>query len=241
LVRLLRWVEKFSLRFADEVITISDPAAELFRRRAVPHKQVTVIMNTVGGNNAVVPAKRPHAGFRCVYHGTITSLYGLDLALAALARVRQQASDITMHIYGDGPQIPELNAQCRDLNIKEAVVFTGQVPYERMLEELAGMDLGVLPLPRNDFLNLSFSNKLAEYIYLQIPVVMSDLDAVKYYFTGDDVLFFKAGEVDDLADKIRFAYHHQDIITKMAESAFEKYKAIDWTVMSERYLKVIEN
>jgi glycosyltransferase involved in cell wall biosynthesis len=240
-VRLLLVVENLSLKFSDEVIAINDPVKTLFQRRAIPGKPIHVIMNTVNERYAAFIGKKPHQRLNCVYHGTITTLYGLDGALKAFARAAKACPDMFFNIFGEGPQVNELKALSRELGIESRVLFKGQVPHNRMMELLAEMDLGILALPGNEFMDLSFSNKLAEYIQLKIPVIISDLDAIMYYFDKNDVLFFKAGELDDLADKIRFAYTHRDIIRNMAVSAFEKYKAIDWTIMSVRYLRIIES
>jgi glycosyltransferase involved in cell wall biosynthesis len=109
-----------------------------------------------------------------------------------------------------------------------------------MMEALGEMDLGILAARKDAFLNLSFSNKLAEYVCMKVPVVSSDLDTTKYYFSGEQVLYFRSGDVDDLARKIRFAYMNRGSIQKMAESAYERYRSIDWQIMVKRYLKVIE-
>jgi glycosyltransferase involved in cell wall biosynthesis len=97
-----------------------------------------------------------------------------------------------------------------------------------------------LPYRKDIFLNLAFSNKLSEYIYLKIPVISSDLDTIKYYFGDDSILYFNAGNSDDLSHKIEFAYENRKHIGEMAEKAFDKHKAINWATMAERYIRVIE-
>src|SRR5207249_9997105 len=48
-------------------------------------------------------------------------------------------------LVGDGPHRPALEAMARDLGIRPWVVFTGPVPFERVPDYLAAMDIAVMP------------------------------------------------------------------------------------------------
>jgi glycosyltransferase involved in cell wall biosynthesis len=148
--------------------------------------------------------------------------------------------DMSFHIFGDGQSLPQLKQLTEQLNLQQSIIFHGEMAYDKMMESLTEMDLGILAIRKDIFLNLSFSNKLAEYLYLKIPVISSDLDATKYYFNDEHILFFEAGNADDLGQKIQFAYMNRERARVMAESAYEKSKSLDWDVMAKRYLEVIE-
>ena len=239
-VRILLMIEKASLRFSDAIITVNESIKQLFQNRSVPGKYIEVVMNTLDESAAIRLEKLPHDTFNCVYHGTLTETYGLEDAIKAFSIVCKECNDIAFHIFGDGPLLSKLKQQVEELKIQQFVVFHGHISHKNMLEKLTEMDLGILASPKDVFLNLSFSNKLAEYVCLKIPVVSSDLDAVKYYFSEDQLLYFMNGNIDDLAKIINYAYNNKDVIQKYAVNAFEKYKELNWTVMAERYINVIE-
>jgi glycosyltransferase involved in cell wall biosynthesis len=238
-VRVLLFLERISLKFADEVITINEPIKNIFQARAIPGKPITVVMNTISGWDSD-GRKRRHKGFNCVYHGTVTDLYGLDAAIEGFSEACRQCGDMNFHIFGGGPQVAQLKRMTKDLKIEARVIFHGEMLHSQLIDSLGEMDLGILAIRKDIFLNLSFSNKLAEYVYLRIPVISSDLDATKYYFTGEDILYFEAGNSRDLSEKIVFAYMNRGQIQKMAESAYEKARAFGWEIMAERYLNVVE-
>lgn len=240
MVRLLLFIEKISLKFADEVVTINEPIKRVFQTRAIPNKPITVVMNTVSASTVKTNGKRTHKGFNCVYHGTLTDIYGLDTAIEGFSKVRKKFPDMIFHIIGDGQSLPQLKQLTEQLNLQQSIVFHGEMTYDKLIDLLAEMDLGILAFRKDVFLNLSFSNKLAEYIYLKIPVVSSDLDATKYYFNDKHILFFEAGNANDLSHKVEFAYLNRGHIQTIAESAFEQSKEFGWDVMAKRYLEVIE-
>jgi glycosyltransferase involved in cell wall biosynthesis len=240
LVRLLLFLERVSLRFADDVITVNEPIKRIFQKRAIPNKTITVVMNTMDGAMVKNSGKRAHRGFNCVYHGTLTDIYGLDTAIEGFSKASKHCTDMFFHIFGEGPHLPQLKRMTEKLNLQNFVIFHGELQHDKMIEALMEMDLGILATRKDVFLNLSLSNKLAEYIYLKIPVISSNLDATKHYFTDEHILYFESGDTDDLCQKIVFAYNNRERMQKMAELAYEKSKAINWNVMAKRYLEVIE-
>ena len=240
IVFLLRILEKISLKFADEVITVNEPIKTIFHQRSIPHKPITVVMNTVSTSVVDSDSKKSHAGFNCVYHGTLTDIYGLDTAIEGFSKVKSKLPDIFFHIYGDGQCLYQLKKLTEKLNLENSVIFHGAMTHKKVLESLGEMDLGILSMRKDVFLNLSFSNKLAEYVYMKIPTIVSDLDSVKFYFSNKDILFYEAANTDDLAQKIEYAYLNRGKINTMAEAAYEHFKEYNWDVMAQRYLNVIE-
>ena len=239
-IQILLMVEKASLRFADGIITVNEPIRRIFQQRAVPKKPIEVVMNTV--DLAVMPTfkNRAHAGFNCVYHGTLTQVYCLDVAITGFALVCQNFPDMQFHIFGSGTDSEKLKALSGDLHVSDRVIFHGEMKHSHMIEALSVMDLGVLSSRKDVFLDLTFSNKLSEYIYLHIPVVSSDLETTKYYFSNDQILFFEAGNPNDLAQKIGFAYNNPQHMSKMSDAAYERAKEFRWDIMADKYIATIE-
>ena len=240
IIRLLLFLEKISLKFADEVITVNEPIKRIFLHRAIPGKPVTIIMNTISTSMLKENVKQPHTGFNCVYHGTLTNIYSLDIAIKSFAKAREKCPDMYFHIFGGGESLPQLKQLTTALNMQKFVIFHSHIQHEHMLDALSEMDLAILATRKDIFLNLSFSNKLAEYVFLKIPVISSDLDTTKVYFNDDHILFFEAGNVDDLSHKIEFAYANREHLRAMAASAYEHFKDFNWDVMAKRYIELIE-
>jgi glycosyltransferase involved in cell wall biosynthesis len=222
------------------VITVNEPIKRIFQSRAIPNKPITVVMNTVSASTVRDSIKRPHKGFNCVYHGTLTDIYGLDIAIEGFARTSRKYKDIVFHIFGYGPSLSHLERLTKDRHLEQSVIFYGMVPYDRMIDALMEMDLGILATRRDVFLNLSFSAKLAEYVYLKIPVISSDLDTIKYYLDDENLLFFKAGDAHDLSSKIEFAYLNREQMRIKAETAYKTFQAFDWNEMAKRYIEILE-
>lgn len=240
MIRLLLFLERMSLRFADEVITVNEPIKQIFQKRAIPGKPITVVMNTVSASLVKKNAKVSHSGFNCVYHGSLADIYGLDIAIMGFSKICERFPDMYFHIFGSGQMLPQLKQLVENLGLQKKVIFHGSINHRKMMESLAEMDLGILTMRKDVFLDLSLSNKLAEYVYLKIPVISSDLASTKYYFRDEHIIFFKAGDVEDLGHKIEFAYRNKEKMRTIAEGAYDHFKDFGWDVMARRYLRVIE-
>lgn len=73
----------------------------------------------------IKPTSLPADSPRLLCIGRLVNLKGFDLALVALARVRQKFPATTLTIAGDGEERAELEKQAQDLGLRDAVTFAG--------------------------------------------------------------------------------------------------------------------
>ena len=109
-VRLLSGIERRSFEFADRVITINEPILKLLVGRGLDPQKSIVIMNSVDDSLFEAARRRPTAeteskpGVVLNYHGTLTRIYGLDIAIGAFALARASLPDAQLWILGSGPE-----------------------------------------------------------------------------------------------------------------------------------------
>jgi len=245
LIRILKAVERISMRYADHVITINEPIQELLQSRGLSRSRSTVIMNTADDRlfspASVTPStssSRP-AAFVMMYHGTLTHIYGLDIAIQALSIAHKRMPRAELWILGSGPEKDSLGRLSRQLNIESCVKFIGTVLPDEVYKWLAQCDIGVLATRQDIFLDYSFSNKLSEYVIMGKAVVASRLKTIRHYFSEDALLFFEAGNPSELADRMVALFDDRALRRRLAENAKRELQPIRWQVMRERYLSLI--
>jgi len=243
-IKLLKWLEKISIRFADAVITVNDPIKRLLLQRCKPKSDITVVMNcadervfrtdyherSVASNN-----------FTIMYHGTLTALYGLETAIRAVAKLRDKVPNLRCRIFGHTIEAGDLKELADRLRVSDIVNFMGRVPNEEIPKYIEQANVGVLPTVRDIFTDLSFSNKLAEYVYMKMPVVATRLNSTLEYFPEDAISYFESGDADALAWKILELYQNPKKCLSQAQKAFQHYQKIRWLVMKKRYLALIDS
>jgi len=245
LVRMLKMAEKASFTFADHVLVINEPIKKLLEARGLPAFKTTVLMNSVDQSlfesALTAPAKKESKGqFIMMYHGTLTHIYGLDVAIEALARAQQQLPNAEFWILGGGPEKPALEKLAVRLGVAGKVKFIGNVLPQEVPQWLSRCDIGVLPTRRDVFLDYSFSNKLSEYIIMGKGVICSRLNAIRHYFSDEALTYFEPQDPTDLARQMVKLARDAELRERKARQAQQEYEPINWSVMKARYLAVTD-
>ena len=248
LVRLLKRVEKLSFDFADHVITINEPIEDLLVARGLPRSKSTVIMNTAE-ERRFASASRSSAtadtgvpgSFLMMYHGTLTEIYGLDVAIDAFALAHNEMPRAELWILGDGPEKGRLESLAQRRGVASKVRLVGLVAPSEIPAWLNKCDIGILPMRRDIFLDFAFPNKLSEYIVTGKSVVISRLKAIRHYFSNEALAYFDPEDPADLAKQMLRVYRDSGLRARLAARAKEEYVPIRWDVMKQRYLRLIED
>jgi glycosyltransferase involved in cell wall biosynthesis len=244
IIRLIRWQEKISMKFADYVLTINKPIQELLESRGLPLNKSDIIMNSTNEDLFnVINLKDSHRvnnKFIMMYHGTLTYIYGLDIALAAFAKVHVKIPKAEFWIIGDGPERENLERFTQQSDLKDKVKFFGVIPQDEVPKRVWQCDAGVLATRQDAFLDLSFSNKLSEYITLGKPVIVSRLKTIRSYFSEQALAYFEPHDTSDLAEKMVEIYHKSELRQELIDQAKLEFRPIRWDIMRRRHLKVIE-
>lgn len=247
-VRFLKWVERISFDFADRVITINEPIRDLLVGRGHPRSKSIVMMNAAdevrfGPTSSPSGAREATAApekFLMMYHGTLTRLYALEIAIEAFALAHTAMPGAELWIVGFGPEEGSLESLVKERGLTSKIRLIGRVPAASMSEWLSKCDAGILPMRRDVFLDFAFPNKLAEYIIMGKVVVISRLKTIRHYFSEDALVYFEPNNASDLAKQMVRLYRDRELRVRLAARAKAEYAPICWEVMRHRYLKLIE-
>jgi glycosyltransferase involved in cell wall biosynthesis len=194
-IRLLRWQEVMSTRFASAVLTSEPTKAELLARHGVRPDKITVLLNlpdpAIFGSPEEPPAPADTGCFRLVHHGTLARRLGLDIAMRALASVRAAMNaegPWRLEILGEGDARADLIALRNELGLADRVEFSdGFVPTSDLPDRLRGAALGVVPTRAQSDTAHMLPTKLLEYVHLGIPVAVRSTLEVRHHFDGDQL------------------------------------------------------
>jgi glycosyltransferase involved in cell wall biosynthesis len=261
MVRLMKWLEKRSIDFADYVITINEPIQDLLVSRGLPPTKSTVVMNAADeARFAPAPASAPAGGpgdpenpgspgspgspgtkdaFVLMYHGTLTRTYGLDLAVEAFAIARHDMPDAELWILGSGSEEAALRTLVEQQGLASKVKLLGPVPSAEIPRWLRKCDVGILSMRRDALLDFASPNKLSEFIIMGIPVVISRLKATRHYYSERALAYFEPNDPADLARQLVRLYRDARLRAALAENAKAEYAPLRWEVMKARYLNLI--
>ena len=246
-VQLMKFLEKISFDFADHVITINEPIQDLLVGRGLPRHKSTVIANAADearfasySKSCAADEAKLTAGFVMIYHGTLTRIYGLDIALEAFALAQQDMPGAELWILGDGPEAAPLRALAQQRGLDSKVRLIGMVSPSEIPAWLEKSDAGILPIRRDVFLEYASPNKLAEFIIMGKAVVISRLRATQHYFSENALAYFEPNDTADLAKQMIRIYRDKELRNRMAAQARKEYAPICWDIMKQRYLVLMD-
>jgi glycosyltransferase involved in cell wall biosynthesis len=82
--------------------------------------------------------------------------------------------------------------------------------------------------------------KVAEYVFLGLPVICSGIATMRYYFSDDELLFFEPENADDLARAIRALLADPAAAKERAARSRMKLDKFDWPAQEETLVKTVE-
>ena len=247
LIRLLQRIERMSMSYADHVLTINGPVQELLQSRGLAKDKSTIIMNSAdeslfSDSSSASPHSgndRPEGAFVFMYHGTLTRIYGLDVAIEAFGKACAAMPGAELWIIGSGPELGELRRLCEELRLRDRVKFVGTVLPSEIKQWLRQCNVGVLATRQDVFLDYSFSNKLSEYVIVGKPVIASRLRTIRHYFGDDALAYFTPEDSSGLARTMISLYNDENLCASLAGKAARDLHPIRWEVMKARYLALI--
>ena len=245
-IELLKLVEQLSIQYADRVLTVTEQLKDVYISRGADASKITVVLNVpdsrvFNSHLCKVESKNMKCQFTLISHGTIEKRWGLDVAIKAVALLRNKIPSIRLNVPGEGEYLSELRKLVSQLDLGECVHFLGYLRFDEMLKMLAESDIGLVPMEKNAYSDLIHTNKMFEYIAMGKPVIISRTKAVEAYFNDSCLMFFKPGDEGDLARAILELYNNPAKRGSLFYNAQKRYEKISWDVMKKIYLEVIES
>lgn len=244
LIRALTRIESFSIARADAAITTSEAFRRTLVERGLPESKIHLVLNSP--DEKVFPGRRPprsreDGSFRLIYHGTLVHRSGLDVALRALAIVKDAIPGAVLDAVGDGDSAEEFARLARTLGIDGRVRFHGHRPLAEIPSHIERGDLGLVPNHRNVFTERNLPTRIFEYLRMGRPVVVARLPGVLDYYADEDLLYFEPDDPEDLARAIRAAHDDPERTASIMERGIRVYERHRWNEEARRYLDLLQS
>lgn len=246
LVQFMTWQEQLSCRFADHVITVTDPWRQAIIKRGTAADKTSVVMNVADSqlfHRGVSPrsdTQSQNNTFHLIYHGVQSYRHGLDILLRAIAQVRSHIPGLCLILHGNGEAHNDLVKLADSLGISEQVKFSTKfVPVSDLPSLIAQADIGVVPYRRDIFTDGILPTKLMEYVAIGLPVIASRTPVIETYFDETMLHFFEPENVDSLASSILTLYQdsvHRESLVHESARFNQKYS---WSTQAAHYVSLI--
>lgn len=231
---LLRSSDCFYVRFPNVRTSVSEPLAEEYQCRY--GKPVSYLPNGVENHPpidqaaavATLRANHVRGDYILFAAGRMDPTKGCHLLLRAFSEVGGE--DVRLVVIGDTSTVPAYSQELRKIADSRARF----IPFVSSKPELFGIVRNarffVFPSAVE-----AMSMMLLEVASLGVPSVCSDIPANKAVL-ADQALYFRSGNVDDMADKLHWALQHPTEMISLGQHAQLWVKAkFSWDRIAEQY------
>jgi glycosyltransferase involved in cell wall biosynthesis len=244
----LKRLEKWSIGFADAVLTVNEACKKLFSARSGPPEKIRVVMNAPDERifrqrepvNGTPPASRSGKRFVIMYHGSLVERHGLDLAVTALGKVRPSLPGAELWVFGqETPFLRRVMSSVQNSDLRDAVRYFGPKKLEQIVEAIGECDVGIIPNRRSIFTEINTPTRIFEYLSQAKPVIAPRAAGILDYFGPEDLIYFELGDADDLAAKIEYVFRQPEVVDRTVRRGQKAYRDHSWHLERGRFVDTV--
>lgn len=241
-----RRIEKYVFGGAAAIVTISSHFKKIIVDGGIAENKVFVIPNAIDESKAYSDSTENSVRERYSlngqtvigYVGSFLEWHGVDLLLESFKSSLDKRRDSKLLLVGGGITLDDAKSFVRTNDLKEHVVFTGNVPHNEVPSYIRAMDICVIP-DSNDY---GSPMKLFEYMGAGKPIVAPRLspmeDVIK---SGENGILFKRGDKDGLNDALDTLIADKNMRDRIGRLARDiVLKNHTWTKNAEKVLEIVK-
>ncbi len=202
----------------DHVIVLS-PEQVTYFEQFLPSQKISMILHGIDVEYfkpGVVPEDKKK--FMCLGGGNWLRDYS---SFIKTARILKSYPDIEFHIISSKTEAP--------LDLQKVFVHKN-IPDDEMLKLYQTSDVLFMPLEDS-----TANNVLLEGIACGLPVVSTDLTAVREYLPGKEAFLVEGNSPDKFAEILLSLYHNPKKIREASGSARTRAVELSWPTIAEKY------
>jgi len=227
---------------ADHIITCSFTTLNEFRAayKDLSLEKTSVIYNSLNFDeieDVKIPydARNEQSSPSIIFAGRLFWLKGPMYLLKAFKMLKEDFKDITLKIFGKGPEENRMNRFISEAGLKNYVCFYGRVPHRNLIAEIKKSDVVVLPSVYE-----AQSMFALEAMACKKPLIALNIPSTREIIEdGRNGLLAKAFDVKDFAYKIGLVLSDKKLRFRLGQNAYKYVKREhNWETQIEKYLDV---
>lgn len=196
--KILHTFEIHTWRIVDGIIPISKAFENYLMNKQINAKKIRTVLECVDTNyfkpkdNSSVIRKKyglDESNLIVMFHGVIEPLKGMEIILEHFAKVSNYFPNLRLMVIGEGSQLKKLKKKSESLNIIDKVIWTGWIPYSKIVDYINACDIGLPMRSDNMANNFVVTMAMLQYLACKKPVLAPRLEATAQLVEEEQVGF----------------------------------------------------
>jgi glycosyltransferase involved in cell wall biosynthesis len=208
IIAVLRLLERLSLAAAQIVVATNESYKKIAIERGGKKPEDIFIVRSAP-SLAKFKLYEPDPSFKngrpnlILYLGEMGPQDGVDNLIRALRVLHDDFDRKDFHcvLIGGGTYQPTAAAYAKEIGVDHLCTFTGVVSDEMLCRILSSGDVAIDPLPKNGWSDRSTMNKVLEYMFFGLPIVVGELTEAKVS-AAEAALYVEPGNAAAMAEGI---------------------------------------
>ena len=228
LISASRWKqqEERFVKQADRVVVVTQESKDeiILRVKKAP-ENIVVVPNTVRKSFYQNPEihqeiiNKFNNKFVLLYIGNTGLRRGLETAIDALVKLKNDIPSILLVIVGKSSDDMFLKKKVAMLQLEDVVIFEGWQDQSLFASYIEASYVCISPLHRNQHHDTTYANKVFQYMSFAKPILVSDATAQKNLIdhTKSGLVHIEK-DVKDFSDKVLLLFADENLRTKYGEN-----------------------
>lgn len=174
--------------------------------------------------------------FELVITRNLEPIYGLDTAIRAIARVREQEPGIRLKIAGSGPQREELEHLVAELRLQDIVTFLGRLERTQIVDLYHSAHAALNPT-RVD----NMPNSVLEALACGLPVISTNVGGVPFIVQhGATALLVEPDNELAMAQAVIDLSRDSEMRERLREAGPREVARYAWTEVGPQWLALYD-
>jgi PEP-CTERM/exosortase A-associated glycosyltransferase len=211
LYKITRWLETIIVKKVYKVVVICEGLRKDLIERGIPGDKIVVVPNSVDTdsflpiekNKGLIEKHDLDGKIVCGFIGSMFNFEGLELLVEAIKQNKLQQGNLRVVLVGEGEKYNDIKEMVKLAKLEQTIRVLGKVPHDQIKKYYSIIDIFVYPRISKRITELVTPLKPLEAMAMAKTVVASDVGGLKELVQdGENGFLFKAGSVDDLAEKV---------------------------------------
>ena len=232
-------------KLADTVIVVVEEAKARIEALGISPEKIIVISNTLDLQQFDVPERRNFNvnEIRMLYVGGINYHRGIQYVIKAISVLKQNNIPVHFDLVGNGSYLADIKNLINELHVQDNVTIHGFKPFTQIQDLYASANVALIPHIKSDHTDNTIPNKIFQYMYAEIPMVVSDCNPLMRIINETNSgVSYRYDHPEELVAIITDLYYHPEHLkdyTKFGRQAvIEKY---NWKFDGERLVNLYKS
>lgn len=226
-------------RSSNYFITCSTPLKNYYADLGIEPHKIEIIRNGVDLDLfKPIRCDLGNEEFTITYAGGFQKWQGIENLIAAARLVNRY--NIKFKIIGFTPKDQSLKEKIRS-ELRDSVYLIDSLKREELIKHLSSSNLLVIPRNRHPAIKYAFPTKFAEYISIEKPIIVTDVDETAEFVRKYECGFACEPNPESIAESIITASNLSELsLNKMGRNGRKlAEKKFDQNIINDKYLNFV--